>query len=326
MISTSIWPYIRHAVQYVEMDGGLVPLRFSKNQMAFFEPTPYKFRSFNAAGIVLDFMTDSSTLHLAYDIKLKPKTKELVYFDIYVDDRFVGYQGGAVDVKGSAEWEAALPIEKGNPKRVTVYLPYLARVVLKKFELEAGAVLEPAKSYEKNLLCLGDSITQGMNALHPSSTYAVLLSRQLRMNLLNQAVSGYVFNPDSIDPDLPFEPDHITVAYGTNDWSIRETLDELKQNAENYITKLAKLYPDVPITVFSPIWRDEIHNIQKTGKFRDVHAVLERICAQYTQVRYVDGLDLVPHHNDYFADGLHPTDEGFLHMALNILKRSDGQF
>jgi hypothetical protein len=29
----------------------------------------------------------------------------------------------------------------------------------------------------------------------------------------------------------------------------------------------------------------------------------------------------VPHHADYFADGLHPTDQWFLHMAMNIIRQ-----
>jgi len=35
----------------------------------------------------------------------------------------------------------------------------------------------------------------------------------------------------------------------------------------------------------------------------------------------IDGLDLVPHHDDFYVDGLHPTDQGFLHMALHLAQR-----
>lgn len=318
-------PFFRNLIQTIEFEGGLVPLRFSESQMAYFDPTPYRFRSYNAAGICLDFVTDSPYVRLAYRAKIKPNTTEKLLFDIYVQDRLVAYPGIEITNKGEGEWKVDLPILPGQPQRVTVYLPYHARIIVDRFEVAEGSVLEPAPLYDQNLLCLGDSITQGMNALHPSFTYAVQLSRHLGMNLLNQGVSGYVFDANTIDPELPYKPDLITVAYGTNDWATRPNHDDFEQHARAYLDKLDKVYPEVPIAILSPIWRRESVEAKPAGEFGSIHRTLYRLyedlkARHRASVTYIDGWKLVPAFEEFFADGLHPTDEGFLHMALNIVK------
>lgn len=313
--------FFRNVIDFQKVDEGIIPLRFSKSQMAFFEPLPYKFRTYNAAGICLDFVTDSPFFQMSYRVKLKPETKERLYFDVFVEDRLVAFPSQEIDEQGAGEWTVELPIKTGRPKRVTVYLPYLAEVVIEKLGIAEHASWRPVEPYKKNLLCLGDSITQGMNAVHPSSTYAVQLSRSLKMNLLNQAVSGYVFNAETIDPDLEYKPDLITVAYGTNDWSLSVSYEQFRENATQYIQKLVEVYPEVSIMVLSPLWRSDYQEINSVGEFTRVHKTLEQLCSKYSNVHYVEGFKLTPNHPDFFADGLHPTDEGFLHMTLNLIKQ-----
>jgi len=313
--------FFRNVLDFQKLDEGIVPLRFSKSQMAFFEPLPYKFLSYNAAGICLDFVTDSPFFQMSYRVKVKPETREHLYFDIFVEDRLVAFPSQEIYEAGAGEWTVELPIKSGNPKRVTVYLPYLAEVMVEKLGIAEHAIWKPAEPYKKNLLCLGDSITQGMNAVHPSSTYAVQLSRSLKMNLLNQAVSGYIFNAETIDRHLQYKPDLITVAYGTNDWSLSGSYEEFRENAAQYIQKLVEIYPEVIILVLSPLWRSDHQDLNLVGEFTRVHKTLEQLCSNYSNVHYVDGFKLTPNHSAFFGDGLHPTDEGFLHMTLSLLKK-----
>lgn len=315
---------VHNSIQIREKDGVIVPLRFSEPQMAFFDPLIYRFRSYDAAGICLDFITDSPFVHMAYEVEIKPNTTELLYFDVLVDHQLTASPGQVFTTLGSGEWQAVLPIKRGEPKRVTIYLPYLAQIRIRGLNVEDGALLQPLEAAQRpkgNLLCLGDSITQGMNAVHPSSTYAVLLSRFLDMNLINQAVSGYVYNADALDSNLPYQPDLITVAYGTNDWSICESYEQFEEQSSAYLQKLADIYPDVPIKVLSPIWRSDIAETTAVGEFVVIYETLRRISSKFDRTQLIDGLTLTPHHPHYFADGLHPTDEGFLHMAFNIVKQ-----
>ncbi|WNQ13583.1 SGNH/GDSL hydrolase family protein [Paenibacillus aurantius] len=312
--------WFQHAIQLTEKGGGVLPLRFTDAQLEFFKKRPHLFRCYNSAGIKLELLTDSPSVSMLYHVSLKPGTTEQLYFDLYVDDVLIGFEGDTFTEEGTGEWSASLPIEAGRPCKLTIYFPYLASVTVQTLTFGEGSVCEPAPSYEQNLLMFGDSITQGLNAVHPSQTYAVQVARGLRMNLLNQAVSGFVFHPDLIDPQLPYRPDLVTVAYGTNDWALCETPEQFEEQAGAFIGKLARLYRDVPVVVISPIWRSDLTDPKPAGAFTDIHRTLERI-SERENVRYLDGLALTPHHNDYFADGLHPNDLGFMHMTLELLKR-----
>lgn len=313
--------FIRNALDVCERDGGITPLRFTEHQLAFFNPTPYSFRSLNAAGVCLDFRTDSPFVHLSYSVQLKRGTSEHLHFDIYVDGRMTCSPGEKFTNRGSGQWTVKLPIRPGHPRRVTIYLPYMAKVTVHELTVADGAVREPVEPYKGNLLCFGDSITQGMNALHPSSTYPVQLARLLEMNLLNQAISGYVFEAGMLDSNLPYYPDLITVAYGTNDWTICSSLEQFRESAGLFLGKLAEWYPHVPLIVLSPLWRTDTQHVKDTGTFNEIHDTLRQLCTGYSNALYIDGLALTPHHSRYFADGLHPNDEGFLHMAMTLVQQ-----
>ncbi|MGG4032948.1 SGNH/GDSL hydrolase family protein [Paenibacillus cisolokensis] len=304
-----------------EVGGGMMPLRFTDAQIDFFKGRPHLFRCYNAAGIRLDVVTDSPFIRMRYRVTLKPGTTERLHFDLFIDDEPAGSPGETFTGEGAGEWTAELPIRAGSPRRVTVWLPYLASVAVDELAFADGAVCRPGEPHARNLLCFGDSITQGMNAARSSETYAALIARRLRMNLLNQAISGFVFHPDKIDPDLPYRPDLVTVAYGTNDWTVCKSHGQFERQADGFIGKLAGLYPDVPIAVLSPLWRSDMGGARPSGAFTDIHRTLEAICDSRRNVHYIDGLTLVPHRDEYFADGLHPNDRGFHHMADRLAER-----
>jgi len=317
----SMRSFFHGAADLLKAPEGLVPVRFTKAQMAYFEPLIYRFRSYNAAGIRLEFSTDSPFFRMAYHAEIKPNTTEKLLFDICVDDVLVASPGGTVTNQGSGEWTAELPIEPGRPRRVTVHLPYLAKIAIRDMQVAPGAAMEPVAAPSRALLCLGDSITQGMNATRPSSTYAALLSRFLGMDLLNQAVSGYVFDAATIDAGLPRRPDLITVAYGTNDWVMRENHRQFEAEAAAYLEKLTQAFPEAPIVAITPICRLDVTGRQPAGTLDEIRRTIERLGDRHPTVRCVDGLSLVPHLPEFYADGLHPNDEGFLHMALHLAKR-----
>jgi len=313
--------WFHNCIEVREESGGMLPLRFTEDQLGFFKERPHLFRCYNSAGVRMDLLTDSPYISLRYRVSLKSGTTEQLYFDIYVDDVMVGFKGGCFTDEGLGEWKAELPINLGQPRRVTIYFPSLASVIVEKVAFADDAIQQPVEPYHRNLLCFGDSITQGMSAVHPSQTYTILAARHLRANLLNQAISGFVFHSDMIDPELPYQPDLITVAYGTNDWALCESLEQFQSQADEFIRKLASLYQDVPIVVLSPLWRSDLEDTKPCGQFLDIHHKLEQICSLWEHVHYVDGLTLTPHHGDYFTDGLHPNDLGFLHMALQLLRQ-----
>ena len=74
--------------------------------------------------------------------------------------------------------------------------------------------------YGKNrLLAFGDSITQGVDVVHPSLAYAPTLARLMDADSRNKGIGGEVFFPALLEEKEDLDPDFVTVAYGSNDWS-----------------------------------------------------------------------------------------------------------
>ena len=246
------------------------------------------------------------------------KTWDMAYFDLFVDGVWIKSEGHEPVNSGNYETFFTLPEHNGK-RNITIYLPYCVELELHKLEFSPGAVVEVAEPRPKKLLCLGDSITQGSYAKYPSNTYPVLLSNFLNMQLLNQGVGGYIYNADSLDLGLPYQPDLITVAYGTNDWSKCSSISQFRSNCANYMHKLVSMFPEARIYVMTPIWRPDKQDLKKTGALHDISRVITEECSTYSNLRVIDGLSLVPHLL-YLFDGVHPKDEGFLHMAMNLVK------
>jgi lysophospholipase L1-like esterase len=199
--------------------------------------------------------------------------------------------------------------------RVTVYFPNLAALHLRDLKLPADAA---PYLRQKNYLALGDSITQGYDATHPNQTYVNLLADAWDARVVNQAIGGDVFCPDNLDPALDFAPDVITVAYGTNDW----TLQVLQSGAAGeYLDKLTGLYPGVPVFVLLPLWREVENELRGGITLQQGRELLAGWAENRENVFIIDCHHFVPFLPEYFYDGvLHPNDMGYLYYARAVEK------
>lgn len=310
----------------IERDGDFIkPIRFTKKQFAAYSLTePLAVRSRCMAGICLDMITDSDFVR--FDYVVKGIVRNWIYFDVFLNDVFVESIGSDQVDEGEYTFEYRVESkakEKNQKNRITIYLPYNIDLSMGNFRLAENAFISGIKPYDKTLLCLGDSITQGMDARHPSCIYPVLLSRFLKMELLNQGVGGYVFNSDSLDENFSLKPDIITVAYGTNDWSKCSSPEEFRHNCRDYMEKLVSLFPDIDIYVMTPFWREDLNEMRDAGSFYDLSDTIKDVCRAYPKVVVLDGLELIPHLPAYFGDKwVHPSDEGFKDIALNFLAKT----
>jgi Lysophospholipase L1 and related esterases len=279
-----------------------------------------KIRCACPAGVSLDFETDSDFFQVQYSLKFSTG-RPFFHFDFYVNDIFTASIGEdpLVNREGTVCYQ--FPKEFGKTKRVTIYLPQLYELTLSNISLSNGSRITPAQQKSKKLFCLGDSITQGMEAKYPSNTYPVQLARYLNAELLNQGVGGYIFNHESLDKDLPYSPDLITVAYGTNDWSSLPSAEALLTNVTAYFKTLCAIYPTVPIYAITPLWRSNLHDIRPAGTFEQVGNTMRTVCEKYPNIKVVDGMKLVPNMSLYLNDKtIHPNDLGFLHYAFQLSK------
>lgn len=294
--------------------------RFTEHQMedVYIEIPDFYKKSKAAAGIRLDFLTDSETFSFRYTIK-SGSSRKFYFFDIFVDGVMVAHEGEQEMVAKAGEVKLTLGEGKCE-RRVTVWMPGLSIVRLSDVTVDDGATLRRAPTARK-ILVLGDSITQGYDAVYASQCYANKLAHALDAEILNQAIGGEVFRPAILDENLPFTPDLITVAFGTNDWS-KLTAEAFEKNADDFYTKLAELYPDTRVFVILPIWRADWEKTTKTKPFHESRAILKSLAEKHPNFRIIDGMALTPHLPSFYSDlYLHPNDLGFEIYAEELVKR-----
>lgn len=316
MLSNDIF---RGCIGVEDIDGGVRPIRFTSSQFKVYEKAgdALALRSRCPSGVCIDIETDSSSI--AFEYSVKGWSRQWLYFDIYIDNVFVHSIGHSTGEERDNKFYYEMP--KGfEYSRITIYLPHLVDIVLYNIRVEDGAIVKRAPSYESKLLCLGDSITQGMDSKHPSSAYPAILARTLRADVLNLGVGGDIYNVENLDSSLPFDPDIITVAYGTNDWNRYDSIDEFRVRCKEFIDTLVRIYDSPRIFVITPIWRADIDEAKPMGSMELLKESIYEICEAYSQIQIVDGETLVPNMPEFFGDkSVHPSDEGFLHMANNLI-------
>lgn len=300
-------------------DGALVPLRFSQSMLDFYdaEGEMTSVRSQCPAGVRLDVMTDAEEIGFSY--ACTRFCRDHLTFDVFENDRFMTTLR---EPDNSHEGRISYRRRVSGKGRVTIYLPYTADVRLR--DLNLGAA-EPVAPESQTMLFLGDSITQGMTVFRPSQSYANLLARLKGIELVNQGVGSYVFNPESLG-DVPLiSADEILVAYGTNDYTkIFEgelTLSAFAETVQEYMGKLRALVPSISVHVVTPIWR--FQQCSEPDQIKLMQQVRETIASAAGEQGFdvIHGLDLLGHDVSLLADGLHPNDLGANMMALNLFRQ-----
>lgn len=273
-------------------------------------------RAESPAGVVLDLVSDTATI--ALEAKLEPGARGYAWIDLYCDGLFVA-TAGAADPQDRLQAEFTVPgAAPGKKRRLQLYFPQTKVLALRSLSLGDGCCWEPAPP-RPLLLALGDSITQGMDCRHPSLTYLMTAARLLDMDVLSQAVGGHVFLAESL-PEKPVDAvDHILVAFGTNDWSgSRDPVE-----ARRYLEQVRRFYPDTPMTVLEPLWREREEGAQPRRNdqgltLEDYRGRLRDLVAPFARTSLLPREALLPAEPRFLADGLHPNTEGHLIYGQNV--------
>lgn len=308
------------AAQVLQEENGVQFHRFTAEQEELYRihrEDMYK-KTKHTSGVVLSFRTDSTSLQLTGEPS--GSTGRYCYaVEVQVNGRTIG----AVDNFSNLElpenyasfkppvepFDRAFDLGPGE-KEVRVYFPWSMLVTLSRVAVDDRSFVTPVKPKHK-MLCYGDSITHGYDALLPSNKYVTKLARYLDAEEYNKAIGGDWFFPELALARDDFDPDYISVAYGTNDWG-KCTREELIQNGKAFFANLHANYPKAKVFVITPIWRKDKVRPNNCCVFEDVHQILADMVQIYDNMVVIPGYDLVPHDESYFADlHLHPNDKGF---------------
>ena len=305
---------IARGVAYVsESDGVFTLHRFTKAQEeTYLKASPDNFykKAFATAGVRLAMKTSST--HVRFDFRLtSASSRQYAYFDVYVNgalEKHFGAEGNSI-TSGSSD--IALP---EGEKTVEIFFPWSYGARISNIEIDDGASLE-GLTRSKKMLAFGDSITHGYDAIYPSLSYASRLAFLLDAEQVNKGIGGEKFFPALLDEKDPFDPDYITVAYGTNDWNSKILTGEaFKENCREFYTRLSALYPNAKIFAIAPIWRLDGNRLNSSlgAPVTEVYPMIAEICKDLPNVTVINAYNFVPHRKEFFADlRLHPNDFGF---------------
>ena len=305
-------------------NGSLLFHRFTEQQREVYalESQDWTIKTPCSASATFDFITDSDSIALKFDL-YPGSSQRLASFDLYIDGVFyANHYSDDLSLK-----LAGFSLPEGQ-HQVTVYFPWSAQTIVNEVHLSDGASIIPV---EKNLkmLCFGDSITQGYITKFPSLSYVNQAARALNAEVVNQGIGGYYFNEATIDDSIcSYQPDIITVAYGTNDYSRYETAQDYAEHTGRYIQKMGQLFPDTPIVGILPPYRnDENHKARKlyrTYSLDDARKILRDHYLALPNGHVVEETG-IPHLPQFFAaDYLHPNALGFTIMTQAIVRKLQG--
>ncbi|MBR4282188.1 MAG: SGNH/GDSL hydrolase family protein [Clostridia bacterium] len=311
------------AARITEENDGFHFFRFTKEQEELYKVRSEDFyiKTFCTSGVKFSFYTDSDFLKLKVNTVSTPGCHRRFFsFDVFVNEEKIGSINNYNDYEGNTAKFLNVPLPEGDfekefslgegKKKVDVYLPWSARATVKEVSIEDNALLEPIKP-QKTLLCFGDSITQGYDALSPSAKYTTRLANYLNAQEFNKAIGGECFLSELGNTKEDFIPDYILVAYGTNDFTVCP-YDTARENIAGFYGNLAKNYPTSKIYALTPIWRKDHEQNGAFGEFHHMEETIRELTAKFSNITVVRGFELVPHEEKYFGDFvLHPNNEGF---------------
>ena len=301
------------AVEITEKNGVLVPLRFGRHIRESVYPAGNRFnvKMTQSAGVVCRFTTNSRSLAFSYTVNEVSNEQN---FDVWVNGVFLSHTV-CDTLTGRVEME--LPYERS---KVEIYFPSHREGRILDVTLDDGAEFELPSAPKHRILFKGDSITNGSSTHFTSMGYPHQVARALDAYIVNQGIGGEVFNPAAVDTALNEDFDLIVVAFGTNDWSHAPSRTHFVGAVNGFMAALRDKYPTQKIAMILPIWRaDHIIMTKPTGTFMEARDIISTAAARFN-ANVIDGLKLVPHIIDVFADKrLHPDEFGFQFYAENLV-------
>lgn len=310
--------FVLGAERIWEEDETLCFCRFTEDeQNVYLSNPPFYRKCFSNSNMLLSFFTDGDRLVMKYNAG-SASSSFFSHLDVKVDGCLV-YHCGVDDVRLESESVLDLPLPGGKCK-VEIFLPPLARIRIRSLALSNASFVKAAPR-NKLVISYGDSITQGYHSTYPSFSYCSIFGESLGAEVINKGIGGDIFNPLLARAGRKGRnPDAVTIAYGTNDWSCC-TREEIRKNCGDFLAALRELYPAAPFFMILPLWRKDHEKATSSGDFFEVREELRQQGEKIRNLYIVDGLLLTPHVSGFYSDcNLHPNDQGFILMGENLVR------
>lgn len=297
-------------VDIKEENSWYVFYRMSEKQIAAAEERDRPIRPYATASVRLDIV--GKIRKISFDYQIFPGSSRHFYGIDVLENGEARYH--IYEEKNRAI--SSFTYEPSTEGRITIYFPNLTAMQIKNVTIEGD--YEPY-SYSSRWFVIGDSITQGYDALLPMNSYVNRLMRILDADCVNQAIGGDMFGANVLDTNTSYPAQYALIAYGTNDWSHAH---DPEKYAHEFFTAFRKMYPTIPVYYVTPIWRERTQSAHWDRTLEDYSKAVSEIAKSY-QVTVIDGSDLVPKDKTLFSFGeaLHPNDDGYIFQAQNLASK-----
>lgn len=187
-----------------------------------------------------------------------------------------------------------------------------------------GCAAAPKDTSGTRVAFYGDSYTLGTGASAPSKRWSTIICEERGWEEFNPSVNGlgFVNNRGTVgEGDEPSQviandPDILFITMGLNDnFSYDRAADQIKSQITDDFTRLKTALPDARLIVVEPFWYtdarpDSVEII--IGWVKDAAAAVG--------ADYIPGAShWIEGHPEWMAsDGLHPNDDGYAHMAVEM--------
>jgi len=279
-----------------------------------------------SAGLMLRFKTDATVIKVRHTVTNALAMPHMTAvgtsgLDLYVVNNGAWQWAGVTQPKEKTYEATILSGASGEYQEYALYLP-LYNVTE---SLEVGVAPEASfeklpPRQEKPIVYYGSSIAQGGCASRPGMAFIAMLGRQLNHKILNLGFSGSA----KMEPDLADLFAEIDAEMYVIDAFPNMTPELIRENAEEFLSRLTRLRPDVPILLVdarkfdnAPLIKDR--NDSFYYKQTEVKKVYEKIVRTRKNVYYLPGDTLLGTDGESTVDGSHPTDLGMMRMTESLL-------
>jgi len=283
----------------------------------------------HAAGMFITFKSNTSKLSLRWktaDAALGNNSTPIMSrgFDVYVKEasgwRFAGVARPDLT---NAESKATLVEDMAKTeKEFLVYFPLYKELV--DFDLiidDKATFVGTRQSFAKKVVVYGSSIVHGASASRPGLAYPAQLGRQLNANVINMGVSGNARMEPAV-ADMLCDIDAMDLLI--MDCVPNSSPDEVRERTFNFVERVRRSHPQVPILLIESITRQVGNynlkwNARLSEQNRNFKLEFERLLkAGYKNLYYIPTDHLIGDDSEGTVDGTHPTDVGFERMLKII--------